>query len=138
MQIDNYLEAQALTEQLEATIPFQVRAGKELLKTMRDRGESIKANTWLTVDLVKYSGDIGGINCGLEPVSGQTEKQRYVVSLTHLEIDPKHPLASEVKAYQRKRIQRLMLQNQGGFAAELLAERSNTQKKKPKQGFGSL
>ncbi len=135
MQIDNYLEAQGLTEQLEATIPFQVRAGKELLKTMRDRGESIKANTWLTVDLVKYSGDIGGINCGLESVPGQTEKQRYVVSLTHLEIDPKHPLASEVKAYQRKRIQRLILQNQGGFAAELLAERSNPQKKKPKQGF---
>lgn len=132
MQIDNYQEAQALTERLEATV---LRAGKELLKTMRDRGEPVSANTWLTVNLVKYSGDIGGINCGLEPSPEQTE-QRYVVSLTHLEIDPQHPLASEVKAYQRQRIQRLMLQNQGGFAAELLAEQRNTQKKKPKKGFG--
>jgi len=136
MQIDNYEEAQALTERLETTVPFQVRAGKELLKTMRDRGEAVTAKTLLTVDLVKYSGDIGGINCGLEPLLGQTEKQRYVVSLTHLEIDPTHPLASEVKAYQRQRVQRLMLQNQGGFAAELLALRNNTPKKKPKQGFG--
>lgn len=136
MQIDDYQAAQALTERLEATIPFQVRAGKELLKTMRDRGGSVNAKTPLTVDLVKYSGDIGGINCGLEPLPGQIEKQRYVVSLTHLEIDPQHPLASEVKAYQRQRIQRLMLQNQGGFAAELLARKSKTQKKKPKKGFG--
>jgi hypothetical protein len=137
MQIDNYQEAQALTARLEATIPFQVRAGKELLKTMRDRGDSMDANTWLIVDWVKYSGDIGGINCGLEVLPGQTE-QRYVVSLTHLEIDPEHPLASEVKAYQRKRIQRLMLQDQGGFAAELLSGRRNIKKKKPKKGFGQL
>lgn len=136
MQIDNYLEAQVLTERLEATTPFRVQAGKELLKTMRDRGESVNAHTWLTVDLVKYSGDIGGINCGLEPLPDQAEKQRYVVSLTHLKIDPEHPLASEVQAYQRKRIQRLMLQNQGGFAAELLAQRNSMQKKKSKKGFG--
>ncbi len=136
MQIDNYQEAQDLTERLEATIPFQVRAGKELLKTMRDRGKTVNASTVLTVDLVKYLGDMGGINCGLEVLPGQTEKHRYVVSLTHLEIDPEHPLAAEVKAYQRKRIQRLMLQNQGGFAAELLAQRTTRQKKKSKKGFG--
>jgi len=137
MQIDNYQEAQDLTERLAATIPFQVRAGKELLKTMSDRGDTVDANTWLPVDWVKYSGDIGGINCGLDVSPGQTE-QRYVVSITHLEIDPEHPLAAEVKAYQRKRIQRLMLQNQGGFAAELLAQRTTRQKKKSKKGFRQL
>jgi len=137
MQIDDYQQAKALSSDLlEATIPFRVQAGKELLKTMRDRGESVSANTWLTVNLVKYSGDIGGINCGLDSLPNQTEKQHYVVSLTHLEIDPEHPLAPEVKAYQHRRIQRLKLQDRGGFAAELFTNRSNTQKKKPRKGFG--
>lgn len=135
MQIDNYQEAQALSDRLEATVPFQVRAAKELLKTLRDRGESVSVDTQFTVDWVKYSGDIGGINCGLKPSPEQTEKQRYVVSLTHLEIDPQHPLASEVKSYQRRRIQRLKLQEQGGFAAELLTQRTQT-RKKGKKGFG--
>ena len=35
MAIDNFAEAQALSDKLEASIPFQVRPGKEFLKMMR-------------------------------------------------------------------------------------------------------
>ena len=138
MQIDNFEEAQALTVQLEKTLPFQIRPGKEFLKMMRDQGKSISSETVFTVDGVIYSGDIGGINCALMPWSEVGDKERFVVSITHLVIDPQHPLASKVKAYQQKRIQGLKLQNQVGFAAELLAQRNASKRKKRGSGFGKL
>jgi hypothetical protein len=131
MQIDNLEEAQDLCDRLEATIPFTVRPTKQLLKTMIERGNRASLNDVFTVDWVKYSGDVGGINCAFEYSGGE----RYVVSLTHLKIDPEHPLTEEVIAYQNRRIQRLKLQDMGGFGANLLA--NTNQPKRPKsRGFG--
>lgn len=138
MQIDNFEEAQALTKALEKTLPFQVRAGKEFLKMMRDRGESISAKTDITVSGVMYSGDMGGINCTLEAFPDGTLKEVFVVSITHLVIDPQHPLAKEVNAYQQKRIRGLKLQDQVGFAAEVLSQRAAPKHKKRGSGFGKL
>jgi hypothetical protein len=83
------------------------------------------------VDWVKYSGDVGGINCAFEYSIGG---ERYAVSLTHLKIDPEHPLAQEVIAYQQRRVRLLKLQDRGGFAADLLA--NTNQQKRRKGGFG--
>jgi hypothetical protein len=55
MQIDNFEEGQALTKALEKTLPFQVRPAKEFLKMMRDRGESVSAETDITVTSVIYT-----------------------------------------------------------------------------------
>ncbi|ARV60040.1 hypothetical protein BZZ01_16675 [Nostocales cyanobacterium HT-58-2] len=38
------------------------------------------------------------------------------ISITHLIIDSNHPLASEVQAYQRQRIRKLMLRVAGAEA----------------------
>lgn len=138
MQIDNFNEAQALTAQLEKTLPFQVRPGKEFLKMMRDRGETVSDKTDIKVSSVVYTGDMGGINCTLESSSEGTLKEVFVVSITHLVIDPQHPLAKEVNAYQQKRIRGLKLQDQVGFAAEFLPQRATSKKKKRGRGFGEL
>ena len=138
MQIDNFKEAQALTAQLEKTLPFQVRPGKEFLKMMRDRGEPVSDKTDIMVSSVLYTGDMGGINCTLESYSGGTLKEVFVISITHLVIDPQHPLAKEVNDYQQKRIRGLTLQNQVGFAAEFLSQRATSKKKKRGRGFGEL
>jgi hypothetical protein len=131
MQIDNREAAQDLCDRLEATIPFSVRPTKQLLKTMLDRGNQASIDDIFTVDWVKYSGDVGGINCAFEYPGGE----RYVVSLTHLKIEPEHPLADEVVAYQQRRVRLLKLQNRGGFTADLLA--NTTQPKRTKNsGFG--
>jgi hypothetical protein len=132
MQIDNLKEAQDLSDRLEATIPFPVRVTKQLLKTMKERGDRASLDDIFTVDWVKYSGDVGGISCAFEHSDGG---ERYVVSLTHLKIDSQHPLADEVIAYQNRRIQRIKLQDLGGFGANLLAD--TNQPKRPKsRGFG--
>lgn len=138
MEIDNFEEAQALTKALEKTLPFQVRAGKEFLKMMRDRGESISDKTDITVSAIVYTGDMGGINCTLESYSGGTLKEVFVVSITHLVIDPQHPLAQEVSAYQQKRIRGLKLQDKIGFAAEFLSQSTAAKKNKRGRGFGGL
>jgi hypothetical protein len=133
MQIDNREEAQDLCDRLEATIPFSVRVGKQLLKTMIEGGNQATLDDIFTVDWVKYSGDIGGINCAFEYSKGG---ERYAVSLTHLKIDPEHPLAEEVVAYQQRRIRLLKLQDRGGFAANLLANTNQQKRRKGGIGFG--
>jgi hypothetical protein len=133
MQIDNLKEAQDLCDRLEATIPFSVRPTKQLLKTMIDRGDRASVDDVFTVDWVKYSGDVGGINCGFNFAGG---KEQYVVSLTHLKVDPEHPLAEEVVAYQQRRVRLLKLQNRGGFAADLVANTTQPKRSKGGAGFG--
>jgi hypothetical protein len=50
--------------------------------------------------------------------------------------DLEHELAAEVQAYQRERIRRLMMQDRGGFAAELLAKRPSQKRRTKGQGKG--
>ena len=132
MQIDNFEQAQSLSDRLEATVPFSVRPGKQLLKILLDKRKSATSDDVFTVDWVKYSGDVGGISCALKD---NIDNKVYVVSLTHLNINSEHPLAEEVVAYQRRRVQRLKLQDRGGFAADLLTNASQ-QKRRKSSGFG--
>ena len=133
MQIDDYGQAIALKNKLEAALPFRIRPGKQLLKAMKD--EPTSATTWLDVDSVMYAGDEGGILLNLVP-SGDSSKSVYSTSLTHVVFDPTHELAAEVQAYQRERTRRLMMQDRGGFAAELLAQRPSPKRKTKRKGFG--
>jgi hypothetical protein len=83
---------------------------------------------------VHYSGDMGGIMCALD--ANSADEEVFVASITHLKIDPAHPLSQEIQAYQRKRIRRLAIQDRRGFAAELMKTRSSGTAKKRKKGFG--
>lgn len=132
MQIDDYGQAIALTNKLKEALPFWVRPGKQLLTAIKDK--TVTAKTRLEVGSVMYSGDTGGIVVNLQP-SGVETGEVYAASLTHVVFDPEHPLAAEVKAYQRQRVRRLMLQDQGGFAAELLTQ-NRSKRRKSHKGFG--
>ncbi|OUL20553.1 hypothetical protein BV378_29525 [Nostoc sp. RF31YmG] len=136
MKIDDYSAAKALTEKLKESLPIKARAGKEFLKTLKQKGEDTDPDKEFEIDFVGYSGDEGGIMCGLKEPNNPESKERYVSSITHLKIDPNHPLASEVQAYQRQRIRKLMLQNEAGFAAELMTIEPAKKKKRGK-GFGN-
>ncbi len=136
VQIDNPTEAQALADRLTAALPFQVRAGNELMKTMRNKGDRVTADTLFTVHEIKYAGDSTCIHCGLAATEGKPDlTEKYSVSITQLKIDPSHALTAEVQTYQQNRLQRLKVQEQTGFAAELkttkVAAKRSTQK-----GFG--
>ncbi|NJP11203.1 MAG: hypothetical protein HC866_18435 [Leptolyngbyaceae cyanobacterium RU_5_1] len=133
MIIDDYTEAEALTKKLEASLPITARPGKEYLKMMRDKGEAVSEHKELTIEKVFYSGDMGGIICAIAPDPEQ--KEVYAISITHLRIDPDHPLAAEVQAYQRKRVRGLKLQDSRSVMAELM-QMKQADKKKRGKGFG--
>ncbi len=136
MDIDNFAQAQALTAQLQATVPFKVFPTKYFLQFLRDRGETPPADLEFTVEKVLYAGDAGGITCALAHSPALADDQEvYVISISHLKIDLDHSLAAEVIAYQTKRVRSLKLQQKGGFAAELLAK-SPARKSTRKPGFG--
>ena len=134
MQIDDYAEAIALTEKLKAHVPFTVRPAKEFVTLLRKRGKFVASDQEFSINLVEYSGDMGGIMCTL--AGDPEDKEVYVASLTHLKIDPSHPLAVEVQAYQKRRIRGLKQQGRRLFLQELKQlERSAGTKKKHNKGF---
>ena len=133
MPIDDYGFAIALKDQLAESVPFKVRPGKELLKLMKRKGNPMSAERDYLVEHVMYGGDEGGITCMLQ--GSPTDEEVVGASITHLIIDPNHPLAEQVKTYQRQRTRRLMLENQRGFAALAKPEKSG-RKKKRGGGFG--
>lgn len=135
MRIDDYNAAKALTEKLKESLPIKAQAGKEFLKTLKQKGENADPDREFEIDFVDYSGDEGGIMCGLTQPNNPESKEKYFASLTHLKIDPNHPLASEVQAYQRQRIRKLMFQNSRGFKAELMTIEPRKHKNRGK-GFG--
>ena len=96
---------------------------------MRQEGDNFSKEHIFVVESVGYAGDEGGIMCVLKTdVNG---KAVYGLSLTHLRIQEDHPLAEEIKNYQRKRVRRLALQDGKMGKAQRLAKQF-----KKKKGFG--
>ncbi|EKV02089.1 hypothetical protein Lepto7375DRAFT_4291 [Leptolyngbya sp. PCC 7375] len=133
MMVDDYDVAISLNNRLDASVPFKVRPGKQMLKNMQAQGKSMRDQDY-TVEKVFYGGDEGGITCMLQGKA--TDKELFGASITHLVIDPEHPLAEEVKAYQQQRTRRLFLQDQSGFAAMMGEKKTPKKKKKRGGGFG--
>ena len=102
--IDDYAKAMDLMRQMEAQLPIPARPTGAYIRAMRDQGVKVKRSQPLQIKRVLYSGDEGGIMCDVTPSEA---KQAQLVSLTHLEINPHHPLAREIRAYQRERTKRL-------------------------------
>lgn len=99
MRIDDYNAAKALTEKLKENLPIKARAGKEFLKTLKQKRVNADPDREFEIDFVGYSGDEGGIMCGLKEPNNPEREEKYVFSITHLRIDSNHPLAGEVQAY---------------------------------------
>lgn len=134
MKIDNYEQAVELMAKMEECLPIPVKPAKPLLEMMRDRGMPANYNQELLIESIFYGGDEGGITCSLKPLSDD-DKEVYAVSLTHLRIDPQHPLAEEIIAYQRLRVKRLKAESKTGFKS-LLAEARAKQRETRSKGFG--
>jgi hypothetical protein len=134
MAVDNYAEAIALTEKIKANLPITVHAGKEYRKLLKKQGNYEAMTQEMVIDSAVYMGDEGGICCGIQ----FGDKQVQLVSITHLEVDSNHPLATEIQSYQRQRTRTLMLQNSRSFMAEMqrLPELKGKHKKKGDRGFG--
>ena len=109
--IDDYDKAMDLMHKMEAQLPIPARPTGTYIRAMRDQGVKVKRSQPLQIKHVLYIGDEGGIMCDVTPSEA---KQAQLVSLTHLEINPHHPLAREIRAYQRERSKRLRQSGEPG------------------------
>lgn len=117
--IDNYIQAMALVERMNASVPIPARPTRQLIDLLRSQGAPLGADPKLEIKKVLYGGDEGGIMCDVTPDS--MSKEAVVCSLTHLRVHPKHPLAGEIRAYQETRTRRLA--RSGGGAGITTFER---------------
>lgn len=100
MTIDDYAQAQALMHKMKAQLPIPVRATKALVRAIKPHDLQVERDQTLSIKGLFYAGDEGGITCDVTPPEASTA---VVCSLTHVRITPGHPLAEEIRAYQKAR-----------------------------------
>lgn len=103
--IDNPQQSERLLARLPDYLPFPAFVRPSLAQTIREKLPNFDASRQYRVLDVKYLGDPGGIMCQLEiPELGNGV---FVVSITHLAVGPRMPLAREIAAYQKHRTKRI-------------------------------
>ncbi|MCP4543139.1 MAG: hypothetical protein GY832_38995 [Chloroflexi bacterium] len=100
MAIDDYAQAQELMRKMKAQVPIPARATKEFVRVMKPHRPKFKRDQELSIKSLFYAGDEGGITCDVTPPESNLA---IVCSLTQLRIAPDHPLAKEIRAYQKAR-----------------------------------
>jgi hypothetical protein len=102
--IDNYAKAMELMRKMEAQLPIPIRPTSALFRMLKEQGMQVARDQELQIKSVLYTGDIGGISCEVTPPA---ERTPVICSLTQVRVDPRHPLAEEIRAYQVERTRRL-------------------------------
>jgi hypothetical protein len=103
--IDDYAQAMELVRKMEAHLPMPARPTSTFIRAMRERGVKLARDQELQIQDVFYLGDEGGISCNVTP--SKDAKEVLIASLTHLRVRRQHPLAQEIRAYQRERTRRI-------------------------------
>ena len=127
--IDDPVETRQLFLEMEESLPIAVRFTEHGIKGLQQQlpDLEITKDKIFTIEKLLYSGDMGGILCNIS--SADNEKQT-IISITHLKVDPSHPLADKVQQYQKKRTLALAIANGG-------TRRSAAKPKRKRRGFGS-
>ena len=108
--IDDYAQAMELLEKIKAQLPIPAQPTKAFLQAVRGSGMQMRPGQELLIESVLYLGDEGGIGCAIQlPEKGTVT----ITSLTHILIEPDHPLAQEIHAYQAERTRKLAQVNRG-------------------------
>jgi hypothetical protein len=116
--IDNYAEAMALVEDMKKQLPIPVTVTGGFRRSMKEKGVKLKADQLFQIRDVLYSGDQGGIMCDVTPSADATEV--LLSSLTHLRVNPRHPLGERIRDYQQVRTQKLAAQGSFGTKSSTL------------------
>jgi hypothetical protein len=103
--IDDYAQAMELVRKMEANLPIPARSAGGFIRAMKAQGIKIARDQELPIKRVFYMGDEAGISCDVTPPG--MEKTPIICSLTHIRVKSGHPLAKEIRAYQRERKRRL-------------------------------
>jgi hypothetical protein len=110
--IDNLDQTGRLLCKLEESLPLAALAAPSLVASIREHPGGAGGSPHCRVTGIHYLGDEGGIMCRLE-FDADVGPRAFIVSITHLVFDRRHPLAREIAGYQKHRIKRLRRDHAG-------------------------
>jgi hypothetical protein len=112
--IDDPRKTDLLLSMLTEALPIEAHISQYLASELMEKKPDVTIPKKCNVIKVFYTGDMGGILCGLD-IGGAEAKTAHVVSITHLTFDRRVPLSREIEAYQRHRIKKLKRQQGRGY-----------------------
>ena len=112
--IDQHEKTDLLIAMLKEALPIEANITSPLAKLLAEKSPDTPIPAKCNVTSVFYSGDVGGIICGLD-IGGPTTETAHLVSITHLALHPRVPLSREIEAYQRHRTKKLRQQQDRGY-----------------------
>ncbi|HET6158100.1 MAG TPA: hypothetical protein VFE34_07140 [Dongiaceae bacterium] len=104
--IDDLLRVDALLEGMQQMLPIRTTPTPELAAVIRQQRPGLDLQPEWQIAEVTYAGDPGGIMCRLRAGTDGGGGD-FVVSITHLRFDRRVPMAREIVAYQKRRVERL-------------------------------
>jgi hypothetical protein len=107
--IDQHGKTDMLIARLTESLPIEANITSTLVKLLTAKSPDIPIPATCKVISVFYTGDFGGIICGLD-IGGPNTETPYLVSITHLTFHRRVPLSREIEAYQRHRTKKLRQQ----------------------------
>lgn len=114
--IDHPDQVDRLLTRIRASLPMPARLTPRLMATLREQNLATPPDPACRIIRVDYAGDEGGIVCHLAHEGADESGRLVVTSITHLDFDPRQPLAREIAAYQKHRIKRLKRAQQPPYA----------------------
>jgi hypothetical protein len=112
--IDDPWKTGLLISMLKESLPVEANITQYLAGALMEKSPDMTVPKKCNVTSVFYTGDMGGILCGLD-MGGTETDYAHVVSITHLAFDRRVPLSREIDAYQRHRIKKLKQQQGRGY-----------------------
>lgn len=112
--IDDPQKTELLMSTLQDSLPIEANITQYLARYLMQRTPDIIIPPKCNVTNVFYSGDMGGILCGLDIGGAETEIP-HIVSITHLTFNRRVPLSRAIEAYQRHRIKKIKRQQARGY-----------------------
>jgi hypothetical protein len=112
--IDDPKKTDVLMSMLTESLPIEANIPPYLAGELTQKSPEMTIPRKCNVTSILYTGDMGGILCGLD-IGGAEAKTAHVVSITHLTFDRRVPLSREIEAYQRHRIKKLKQQQGRGY-----------------------
>ena len=108
--IDDPEKTDRLVAELKASLPIETKPSQILMRAIVKQSPCLTIPNSCNVVSIFYTGEEGGIVCGLD-IGGPDTKTPYIVSITHLGFDRRMPLFRQIDAYQRHRIKKLKQQS---------------------------
>jgi hypothetical protein len=112
--IDDPQKTDLLVSMLKESLPIEANITEYLADALKQQSPDATIPQKCNVTSVFYTGEMGGILCGLD-IGGAKTENAHVVSITYLAFDVRVPLSREIDAYRRHRIKKLKQQQGRGY-----------------------